>query len=230
MLHLSRCKQRSFNLSELHEILFRKWKEYQILGGYVVRIDSLLLPCTESSTLKQLNCMYQLLYNGVEEVLHGTLEFKAYSLVQMSQYDNLLDLLTLVRPSRAAYIPVWKFTQNGSSSVNSSYKFINKGGLICPFYKVIWKAVALEKANVLLWLALKNRLHRGEVLAWKGWAASAGCLHYGSNSETTLHIFLMRTLLILYVSMLFCIFRKLCILERLKQVTIYNFGCLKNNY
>ena len=71
--------------------------------------------------------------------------------------------------------------------VDSYYRFLDSGGLVCSYYKLIWKAAMLEKVKEFLFI-LKNKLYIGEVLAKKGWAVSTCCDLYGYNVESISHL------------------------------------------
>lgn len=77
-------------------------------------------------------------------------------------------ILYNIGPSRFGDTPTWKLSQSGTFSVESLYKFLNNGGLACPYYKVIWKAAIPLKGKVFLWLMVRNKMHTGANLAKKG--------------------------------------------------------------
>ena len=91
------------------------------------------------------------------------------SLYESRELELLLELLEPIRPIIVAIVLIRIVTDNRNSSVSSFYKFINHGGILRPFSKAIWKAVALGKIKIFLWLAVKNKLHTKDMLAKKGW-------------------------------------------------------------
>ena len=111
-----------------------------------------------------------------------------FSLAENIQYEALVQLLQPISPSRSADQPIWKLSSNGSFSVYSFYKFLNCGGLLWPFHEVIWRTTAPEKVKIFLWLALKNRLHTGDVLQKKDWGRGFRCLFCGTSQETISHL------------------------------------------
>lgn len=76
------------------------------------------------------------------------------------------------------------------SLFESMDRFLNNGGLVCPFYKVIWKAALPMKVEVFLWLTVKNKIHTGANLAKKGWGISFECSPRGADEEMVSHLFL----------------------------------------
>ncbi|XP_073105237.1 uncharacterized protein [Elaeis guineensis] len=112
------------------------------------------------------------------------------SLGQLKQLDVLRSSLTSVKPSRVLDTPTWKLNRNGVFTVKSYHNFMDNGGLICPFSKGIWRSAIPKKIRIFLWLALRNRLHTGEIFNKKGWHVSAGCALCGQREETINHLLL----------------------------------------
>lgn len=54
---------------------------------------------------------------------------------------------------------------------------------------LFWKTSISEKMEVFFWLATKNKLHIGEMLARKDWNVSSGCYFCGANLESINYLF-----------------------------------------
>ena len=94
---------------------------------------------------------------------------------ETNQLEDLMHILSFVRPSRLSDVPIWKLNLSGGFSVDSFYSFLKNGGLRYPFQKIIWRSSIPEKIHIFLWLALRNKLHTGEVLVKKGWQGNIRC-------------------------------------------------------
>lgn len=57
---------------------------------------------------------------------------------------------------------IWRWDKSGIFSIKSFYKFMNHGGLICPFFKVIWDNITPFKVKVHAWLVINNYLLMGK--------------------------------------------------------------------
>ena len=61
-------------------------------------------------------------------------------LEQMDQPDALNAILSNIKLSRLGDMPMWKLSQSDLFTIESLYNFLNNGGLVCPYHRVIWKA------------------------------------------------------------------------------------------
>lgn len=84
----------------------------------------------------------------------------------------------------------WRYNKSGEFTVRSYYTFLNNGGLICPYYRIIWRNIAPLKVRMLVWLVLSNSLLTGDRLRNKHIVTFQLCYFYNQAEETLEHIFL----------------------------------------
>ena len=114
---------------------------------------------------------------------------RGVSLAMRKEKEDLLSLLQTVPFSLEADSAVWQLTNNGLFSVNSMYKFLNSGGVICPLNRSVWALKIPLKFKLRLWLAIHNKLLTKENLNKRNWPGQLQC-EFCSNLETTSHLFL----------------------------------------
>lgn len=57
---------------------------------------------------------------------------------------------------------LWRWNDSGAFTVKYLYGFLSNGGLVCPFYKLIWRILAPLKVRIHTWLLLNDCLLTGE--------------------------------------------------------------------
>lgn len=83
----------------------------------------------------------------------------------------------------------WRWEKLGLFSVKSFDRFLIDGGVTCPYYKIIWKVIALLKVRLQLWLLIHNGLLTGERLHRRNVIGSQSCLICNLVEDSFAHIF-----------------------------------------
>lgn len=83
---------------------------------------------------------------------------------------------------------VWRWDKTRIFSVKSYYRFLNQGGLRCPYFNVIWNDSAPIKVRVHTCLVVNNYLLTGENLRLRHLSVTRKCMFCDVVEES--HIFL----------------------------------------
>lgn len=68
--------------------------------------------------------------------------------------------------------PVWLLSKNGRYSNHQTWIAIRVNSPIVDWWKVIWFPLAIPKHPFIMWLAIKNRLRKGDRLIKRGYKGS----------------------------------------------------------
>jgi hypothetical protein len=110
------------------------------------------------------------------------------SVQALYEYLILWDAVDNVHLSEQPDKMVWRWTPDGNYTAKPAYKMMHAASIPLPECKLIWKAWALLRVKIFLWLAFK-RMHRtGDRRARHGLEAREMCYLCDQARETIDHI------------------------------------------
>ena len=109
------------------------------------------------------------------------------NMVDMQNWENLLQLVANIRLNEAEDTPKWMFEKSNQYSTKSMYRWMTHRGVVNKRIRRVWDSRLPMRIKVFMWLTFNNRLQTGVELKKRKWKGSHLCGICGCP-ETTDHI------------------------------------------
>lgn len=111
------------------------------------------------------------LYNITRSDLLSS-QSQSFFLIHLSTISNFYSASV----KHPAGITTWRWTVSGEFTSSSAYHMMHDKGVVCHFYRILWKIKAPSKVRVFIWLLVRNKILTQQVLAKRGIHAVPHCV------------------------------------------------------